>query len=154
MTETARSRRRSTAGTGTRTVVVLTGELDLLSVPSLRRRLREAPGGSEVIVDLSGVTFMDCSTVTPLLEARQRFGPRLLLRRPSPAALRLLRLTGLLESFALADGALGLVSTATGPGATVPDQRAPSEDTPHRRAPGIVRADVTNDTGRARAVLS
>jgi anti-anti-sigma factor len=154
MTETARSRRRSAAGAGTRTVVVLTGELDLLSVPSLRRRLQEAPGGSEVIVDLSGVTFMDCSTVTPLLEARQRFGPRLLLRRPSPAALRLLQLTGLLESFALADGALGLASTATGPGRTVPDQRTPSEDRPHRRAPGIVRADVTNDTGRARAVLS
>lgn len=150
MPQSARSGRR--LGPGTRTVVALAGELDVLSVPSLRRRLHEAPSRSEVIVDLSGVTFMDCSTLTPLLEARQRFGRRLVLRGPSPAALRLLRLTGLIDAFTISDDAPSTASVTALPGVCVPDQREPEEDSPRRR-PGTVRADVTNDTGRARAVV-
>lgn len=90
-------------------VVVLTGELDMLTAPDVRRVLQDACEHADVVehanvvVDLSAVTFIDCSNLALLLEARNRLGPRLRLRRCSAPVQRLLALTGLLDTFAVVD---------------------------------------------------
>lgn len=93
------------AGHGPASVVV-TGELDLATVPALRARLDAAlalrPAG--VHVDLAGCTFVDCSAVDLLLSVRdaaRRDGVVLVLVRPSRPVRRLLRLLELDEAFAL-----------------------------------------------------
>lgn len=93
-----------TAPPGSPVLVVLTGELDLLTADDVRRRLQDActgVDGRELVVDLSAVTFIDCSSLTPLMQARARLGARLRLRGCSAPVRRLLRLTGLLEAFTL-----------------------------------------------------
>jgi anti-anti-sigma factor len=84
-------------------VVVLTGELDMLTAPDVRRVLQDACEHADLVVDLSEVTFIDCSNLALLLEARNRLGPRLRLRRCSAPVQRLLALTGLLDTFAVVD---------------------------------------------------
>jgi len=56
-----------------------------------------------VVVDLSGVEFMDSATIDAILQARSSLasqGERLVVRRPSPAARRLLELYRLNRSLA------------------------------------------------------
>lgn len=57
-------------------MVALTGEFDLFTAPQVRARLEELTeeGPSEVIVDLSAVTFMDSSGLAVLLDAWHGFG--------------------------------------------------------------------------------
>lgn len=88
--------------------VWVTGEIDIATAPSLRRALERAlPDASgRVVVDLSGVTFMDCSGLGPLLEAEARLGDRLSLRGVPPNVTTLLRLAGLLARFGIADDAV------------------------------------------------
>jgi len=86
--------------------VLVTGELDLATVPSLRARLDAALGRRPACleVDLSGCTFLDCSAVDLLLAVRDaayRDGVVLVLVRPSRPVRRLLSLLGLDEAFAL-----------------------------------------------------
>lgn len=86
--------------------VVVTGELDLATVPLLRARLEAALQSrpSALPVDLSGCTFLDCSAVDVLLavqDAARRDGVVLVLVRPSRPVRRLLSLLGLDEAFAL-----------------------------------------------------
>ncbi|WP_329395735.1 anti-sigma factor antagonist [Streptomyces melanogenes] len=53
--------------------VRVTGELDLLTAPGLAIELAKARRGTQppyVVVDLSDLTFMDCSALGPLCEAR------------------------------------------------------------------------------------
>lgn len=84
------------------TVLRASREMDLATAPGLQAQLRsQAQGSGNVVVDLSAVTFMDCSALSPLLEARARLGRRLWLQGPSPPVTRLLELTGLLPSFPL-----------------------------------------------------
>lgn len=78
----------------------LSGELDLCTQPTLRAQLRElldvrAP--DVVILDMGDVTFIDCSALTPLVEARARLGPRLVLHNASRPVTRLLTLVGLAD---------------------------------------------------------
>ena len=88
-------------------LLVVSGEVDLATVPELRRRLGGADDRStELTVDLSAVTFIDCAGLRPLLEARRRQrarGGRLLLMSPSWAVVRLLQFTGLLAAFTIVD---------------------------------------------------
>jgi len=58
-------------------VVAVTGELDIATVPGLRDALTEATerGITEVVVDLSRVTFVDSVAVGAILRAKQRLGP-------------------------------------------------------------------------------
>ena len=86
--------------------VVVSGELDLATVPSLRARLdvalRRRPACLQV--DLAGCTFLDSSAVECLLSARdaaRRDGVVLVLVRPSRPVRRLLSLLGLDEAFAV-----------------------------------------------------
>jgi anti-anti-sigma factor len=54
-------------------VVLVEGEHDIYTAPTLRQRLEEALGrGGGVVVDLTGATFMDSSILGALLDARRR----------------------------------------------------------------------------------
>lgn len=95
-------------GPGSRSAasVLVTGDLDLATVPALRARLDAAlarrPAG--LYVDLAGCTFADCSAVDLLLSVRdaaRRDGVVLVLVRPSRPVRRLLHALELDEAFAL-----------------------------------------------------
>jgi anti-anti-sigma factor len=54
-------------------VVIVEGEHDIYTAPTLRDRLDEAIGrGGGVLVDLTGATFVDSSVLGALLDARRR----------------------------------------------------------------------------------
>lgn len=54
-------------------VVVVEGEHDIYTAPTLRDRLDEALGrGGGVVVDLTAATFVDSSVLGALLDARRR----------------------------------------------------------------------------------
>jgi anti-anti-sigma factor len=78
------------------TVVWLAGEHDIATVAALREELVAATAdGADVVVDLSGATFIDASIVRVLEEARARMdggSARLVLRDPSPLVRRVLTL--------------------------------------------------------------
>jgi len=54
-------------------VVVVEGEHDIYTAPTLRERLDEALGrGGGIVVDLTGATFVDSSVLGALLDARRK----------------------------------------------------------------------------------
>ncbi len=83
-------------------VVVVEGEHDIYTAPTLRERLEEAlDRGGGVVVDLTGATFVDSSVLGALLDARRRaldadqgyvvcVGPQV-----EPGVQRILDITGL-----------------------------------------------------------
>ena len=83
------------------------GEVDLATAPDLRARLADATADPSVVlvVDLSGVTFLSCSGLLPLVEAQAHLGPRLWMRRPSRPVRRLLDVTGQWATFSLLEDA-------------------------------------------------
>jgi anti-sigma B factor antagonist len=79
--------------------VVVTGELDLASMPVLQRLVTvlTRPAGTELVLDLSGVAFLDCTGLAALIRARRLTAARggtLRMARPSAAVSRLTALTG------------------------------------------------------------
>ncbi|MFJ8137819.1 anti-sigma factor antagonist [Streptomyces sp. NPDC096013] len=83
---------------GTRTVVVVSGELDIDTEQTLRRALRLALARSSegVDLDLTGVGFCDCSGLNVLLRVRRialTDGKTLRIRAAAPGVERLLALT-------------------------------------------------------------
>ena len=89
--------RTSVTRSGRRVVVRAAGELDLATAPLLRRAIVSAgsPGPLDVVVDLSGVTFVDAAGLGALLdgsEAVRKGGGDLCLSSPSPMLRRMLRL--------------------------------------------------------------
>lgn len=90
MTTTIRT--QSPAGT----VLHVAGEVDTCAADGLRaslRRLAARPSGV-VVVDLAGVTFMSCSALAVLAQAKRQLGARLLLGETSRIVARLLEVTG------------------------------------------------------------
>ncbi|MFB0617947.1 STAS domain-containing protein [Streptomyces sp. AGS-58] len=88
------------------TVVSLYGELDLLTATGLRERLDAltARPHPDLVLDLRPTTFVDCAGLGVLCRARNRVlarAGRLRLVTDSAEFLRLLRLTGLRDVFAL-----------------------------------------------------
>jgi anti-anti-sigma factor len=85
-------------------VLRLEGEIDLAvqaDVAACLCELVEVPAPTVVTVDLSAVTFMDCSGLTPLLVARNLLDGRLRLQGAGPPVRHLLdhlHLTCLLEA--------------------------------------------------------
>jgi anti-sigma B factor antagonist len=79
-------------------VVALHGELDIVSADWLAGALVEI-AGSTVVVDLSDLTFMDCSGIDALVAARNRILAeglgRIVLARPGAIARRVLEIVGL-----------------------------------------------------------
>lgn len=97
------------------TIAAVSGEIDIASAPILRERLLDLlqPHASQIIVDLSGVTFCDASALAVLVGVGRRaglLGGVLRLAAPTPLVSRLLRLTGLqsrFEIFATVPQAIG-----------------------------------------------
>jgi anti-sigma B factor antagonist len=89
-------------------VVSLRGELDLTSTPVFERELRAAEETSprRVVIDLSGLEFMDSTGLRALLLARDRAqsdGHELALRRGPRQVQRVLELTKTAEAFEFED---------------------------------------------------
>ncbi len=84
-------------------VLVAWGELDIAaSGRLLEATCHAAETSAHVILDMSAVTFMDCSALSALLRSRRRLrqrGAALTLRSPHRSVLYLLRLTGLEDAF-------------------------------------------------------
>lgn len=107
---------------GGTTVVELTGELDLCAGVRAAGRLDAVTGGPrpDVVVDLRGVSFIDCSGLSVLIRARKRTldrGGRFGIVGDSPCVLRLLRLTRTIRVFTVHDD---LASALAAPGAPGP----------------------------------
>jgi anti-sigma B factor antagonist len=87
-------------------VVSVAGELDLVSAPRLRSAIASLQHESldEVVVDLEGLEYIDSVGIGLLVASRRRLdaeGRRFSLRNPSPAVMRLLEITGLVEYLGL-----------------------------------------------------
>jgi anti-sigma B factor antagonist len=81
-------------------LIAVRGELDLTNSPQLMERLDEAidDGKGRIVVDMSGVSFLDSSTINALFTALARMhrrGGRLALVCPDPLITRVFRITGL-----------------------------------------------------------
>jgi anti-sigma B factor antagonist len=82
------------------TIVTLVGELDLRTAPLVRETLlaSEAAPIEALVIDLSGLTFIDSSGLHLLVEVHERLrssGPRLEIQGATAAAERLFAMTGL-----------------------------------------------------------
>jgi anti-sigma B factor antagonist len=88
--------------------VRLFGELDLASSTAVQTVLDEAVADSPLtVVDLGGLDFMDSTGLRLLASAQktaEQSGARFLLGRPSPAVLRVLTVSGLVEHFDYVEG--------------------------------------------------
>jgi anti-sigma B factor antagonist len=87
-------------GTNGTTAVVATGEIDMYSAPWLWRALSKVidTGQRRLVVDLSGVTFIDSQGLSALLRAYKAVEPEggtVILRGPQRQARKLLELTRL-----------------------------------------------------------
>ncbi len=97
-----------------RQVVALSGDVDLASSPVARRVLLEAVDrGGGVLVDLSGVGYLDSSGVASLVEAFQRSRKRgtgfglVCVNETAQRVLRLARLDRIFEIYGTLEEALG-----------------------------------------------
>jgi len=88
-------------------VVSLAGELDLYNAHQVREALLEccAEGPNRLVVDLSGVKFIDSTALGVLIEARMRMENRraFLLAAPGLETRRALEISGLDRHFAVHD---------------------------------------------------
>lgn len=85
-----------TAGLLPHALLRLRGEVDCLAADELRQALQQVttPGRvATVLVDLDGVTFMNCAGLSPLLMAKRQLGERLQFRSLPSCVRRLLSLT-------------------------------------------------------------
>lgn len=89
---------------GPSALVVLDGELDVATCSLLQAlldevlRARRLPTLKRLVVETSGISFVDAAGISPLLHARAvitRRGGSFEMRAPSPAVSRLLTLLGL-----------------------------------------------------------
>lgn len=107
--------------------VIVSGELDICTGPALQRVLADVlkREPKRLILDLAGVTFIDCASARMLLAASRALpaGRKAVIRRPSPAVERLLRLVGTLTDFWIEMPGTG--SLRPGPGSTCSAAGAP-----------------------------
>jgi anti-anti-sigma factor len=118
------------------------GELELASAPVLTSALRVLSefGVRTVMLDLSLVTFMDCTGLGALLDADSRLEEDLRLVRPSRPVLWLLSLVGLSDRFAITE-----VST---PPTSIPDTKATIE-----QSKGMIMASYGCTLDQAEKIL-
>ena len=82
---------------GTPNIVTVTGDLDLACVPLLHDLLARVRRGSDLVIDLGGVTFIDCAGLGALVTAHRRTqarGGTLRVAHVPPQVRRVLELTG------------------------------------------------------------
>jgi anti-sigma B factor antagonist len=88
-------------------VVAFEGDVDLQTSPDARKVLLECVGrGKSVVVDLSGISYIDSSGVASLVEsfqAARKGGQNLVLASVSDGALRVLKLARLNKVFTICD---------------------------------------------------
>jgi anti-sigma B factor antagonist len=80
-------------------VLVVSGELDAHTAPSLVQALASVDGVNAV-VDMSDVEFVDSSGLRALIDAHQSaeaMGGRFVIRQPSPTVSRLFEISGVNE---------------------------------------------------------
>jgi anti-anti-sigma factor len=97
MNEGAKRVRTSRQPDGT---IVLEGELDAFGAEAIEAALSELSAGSDAVVDVSGVSFIDSAALRVFVRHRDRLqsaGTHLLLRQPPTAVRRLLQLSNLEE---------------------------------------------------------
>jgi anti-sigma B factor antagonist len=90
-----------------RSVVALTGELDLATAPELRERLGllSEEGENEVTLDLTDLDFVDSTGLSVFVMAFNRAqagGGSLIIRNPSSPVMRIFEITGLTSVFTIA----------------------------------------------------
>jgi anti-sigma B factor antagonist len=90
-------------GNGTRVVHVI-GELDLATAPAFERKLLDVTeaGTGEVIVDLTGCSFLDSRGLRALIAAKERLersDRSLVLVLSNPIVMRIFQITGFDEWF-------------------------------------------------------
>jgi len=88
------------------TVVAATGELDVNTAPELRERLSGliSAGSTSILLELSGVTFVDSTALSVLVSALKRLRQAdgdLQLSSPSPSVRRVFEITGLTRLFTI-----------------------------------------------------
>jgi anti-sigma B factor antagonist len=96
-------RAKTSRTAGWATFVRLEGDLDIYSTREFSDALRRAEAGtSDLVVDLSGLNFIDCAGLHQLVEAGQRArakGGRLRLVKGPERVHRVFRLTGMDSGF-------------------------------------------------------
>ncbi|MGZ0148188.1 STAS domain-containing protein [Kribbella sp. WER1] len=87
-------------------LVRVVGDLDLDSAPALTAELKARLGPRPIVLDLSGIEFMDSSGLGVLVGAHKSAaaqGGALLLAAPGPRVHRILKITKLHKVFAVYD---------------------------------------------------
>jgi anti-sigma B factor antagonist len=88
---------------GRATVISISGEIDMATVPQLREALEEALRQSPpcLVLDLTDLDFCDSSGLALLVAVRRRLAPEasLLLAAAKPIVARVFQVTGLTEVF-------------------------------------------------------
>ena len=79
---------------GDRTVIAVSGEVDIATSPNLRSELEAALDAQELCVDLCDTTFMDSSGIHVLLDIHRLAEGRMTIVCPPGAVRRVLDLTG------------------------------------------------------------
>jgi anti-sigma B factor antagonist len=91
---------------GAWTTLTLVGEFDTHAAMSFDRVVNDLTmhHDPKLLIDMSGVSFVDSSGLRSLVRARTRVGGKdaLVLRGPRAATVRLLEITGLLDEFNIA----------------------------------------------------
>jgi anti-anti-sigma factor len=82
--------------------ITLGGELDLATVERAREALQSVPVGSAIVLDLTGLTFIDSTGLGLIAEASTRTEGRLSVI-PNARTRRLLDLTGMTEQLNLVE---------------------------------------------------
>jgi anti-anti-sigma factor len=91
-----------------RYTIAVAGEIDVATAGDVEQELlrAEASGAEQIVLDLSGVTFMDSTAIRLLLAADMRSrsnGSRLSLLRPARMVMRVLRIAGVDDVLPFAD---------------------------------------------------
>ena len=82
------------------TMVVVTGEIDADSMLALQAPLSELSPHSHILLDMSGVRFMDCRGLRVILTQRIKMteaGGSIHIHHASPAVQRLMQVSGLTD---------------------------------------------------------
>ncbi len=96
------------SGTGALPVIAVSGEIDVATAPQLREVLHRviAEGGSTVVLDLLGVTFLDSTALGVLVGALKRcreLGGDLHVVVADPRIMKIFEITGLTNVFTITD---------------------------------------------------
>jgi anti-sigma B factor antagonist len=101
-----RNLRIEVANTTSPTTVVLIGEIDLSTAGRVREALIAVSNSGEtnVVVDMTNVTFMDSTGLSALVSSAKRFrsaGGEVALRSPGPSVRKVMEITGLTRVFSI-----------------------------------------------------